>query len=158
MQVPASHDRRPQSPQSASENCATRTAWIHSDPPTHPSTFALTPAAAPSPLVLRSQLFAEDFRKTVSVISARREDLVFNKLQVCHAKIQGLFKDLFDFCNFQGLFKTLKTVFEIQVLFKVFKVGTHPELCTCVGVNTSYGHRNRRPQLCTDASYHHGCI
>ena len=126
IQVPASRGRRPQSPQSCIRelhNLRDCAAWIYSDvdPPTHPSTFASIPA--PNPLVLSIPTLRQRF--STNCLSARREDLVFNECQVCHAKIQGLFKDLFDSCNFQGLFKTLKTVFEIQVLFKVFKL-THP--------------------------------
>ena len=111
MQVPAWCDRRPHS---YSE---------YSDPPTHPVCLRVDPCALParaSILTFRRQRFS------TKCLSARGEDLAFNASQACHAKIQGLFKDILDFCNFQGLFKTLKTVFEIQVLFKVFKVRTHP--------------------------------
>ena len=73
-------DRRPQSPQSCIRELHNlrSVAWIDFDPPTHPSRFASIPA--PSRLVLRSQLFAKDI--STNCLSARREDLVFNKRQV----------------------------------------------------------------------------
>ena len=108
MQVPASRDRRPQS-------------WNYSDPPTHPVCLCADPSALP----IHASIPTLRQRFSTNCLSARREDLAFNESQACHAKIQGLFKDLLDFCIFQGLFKTLKTPLEIQVLFKV---RTHPVL------------------------------
>ena len=110
MQVQASRDRRSQS-------------WIYSDPPTHPVCLRVDPGAQPT----RASIPTLRQRFSTNCLHSRHEDLAVNESQACHAKIQGLFKDLLDFSNFQGLFKTLKTLFEIQVLFKVFKVRTHPE-------------------------------
>ena len=129
MQIPASHDRRPQS---CMRQLATARRGSTPTRPRIPSAFASIPA--PSPL---DSCFDPNSSPKISTncLSSRREDLAFNESQACHAKIQGLFKNLFDFRNFQGFFKTLKTVFEIQVLFKVFKVRTHPD---CRSGGSSY--------------------
>ena len=111
MKVQASRDRRSQS-------------WTYSDPPTHPVCLRVDPRAHPARASIAIPTLRQRF--STNCLYPRHKDLAFNESQACHAKIQGLCKDLLDFSNFQGLFKTLKTLFEIQVLFKVFKVRTHP--------------------------------
>ena len=120
MHIPASDDRRPQSCMRQLRNLVDLLRPAHA-------------SSLPSGRSLRPPLSCFDPNSSPKIstncLSSRHEDLAFNEIQAYHAKIQGLFKDLFDFCNFQGFFKTLKTVFEIQVLFKVFKVRTHPVNC-----------------------------
>ena len=101
-QVPSSRDRCPQS-----LDLHPRTALLALLRPAHAFGLHRVDPVAPSPLVLRSQLFAKDFRKKVKLQKAKFLDHVFHERQVCHAKIQGPLKKLFDFCNFQGLFKKL---------------------------------------------------
>ena len=107
-QIPASHDRRPQS-------CM---RWIYSDPPTHPVCLRVDPCAFPWPLVLRSQLFAKDFDK-LPLFSTRGS--CFQRKSSLSRQNSRSFQGSFWFLQFSRLFQDLENGFRNSSTFQGFQ-------------------------------------